>query len=54
VSPEDLPLVMRCRWTVHYQKGYANTQVQMHRMIMGVTDLTIHIDHKNGNRLDNR
>ena len=49
----------------NYSKGYATTGIynkkdgktysfRMHRLIMDLTDVNIHIDHINDNRLDNR
>lgn len=56
VDPADYELVMRHSW--HYRNGYAITQiggkeVRMHRLIMGITDPDIVVDHKDQNRLNN-
>jgi hypothetical protein len=37
-----------------FQKNGKNCHVVMHRFILGVTDPSIHIDHRNGCGLDNR
>lgn len=58
VSPHRWHMTRRCK-----SKGYAATNYKcdgivntllMHRMIMGVTDPKVFIDHSNGNTLDNR
>jgi hypothetical protein len=36
------------------QKDNKVTNIMMHRLILGVTDKSLHVDHKNGNGLDNR
>ena len=60
VDPEDFPLVQRYRWRL--SKGHAITEVRrngkrtslsMHRLLAGAADGEI-VDHRNGNRLDNR
>lgn len=57
-DPEHFELVSRYRWNLH-NKGYAVTningkQVLMHRLILGVVDTEIQVDHKHHNKLDNR
>lgn len=61
VDDEDAPLVLQYKW--HLKDGYAKTSVRengkrfaiyMHRFVMGVTERRIYVDHKHGNRLDNR
>jgi anaerobic ribonucleoside-triphosphate reductase activating protein len=58
-------VISYCKWTPHEvtetfnYKFYAvgqknNKQIKLHRFIMGVTNPKIHIDHINGNSLDNR
>ncbi len=37
-----------------YQKGKNPTVIRMHRYLLSVTDRSIHVDHENGNTLDNR
>lgn len=56
-GPEHFELVSRYRWNLH-NKGYAvatinGKQVLMHRLIMGVVDPKIQVDHRNHNKLDN-
>lgn len=59
---KDCELISRYKWMIS-KKGYAVTQVRiygqrqtfsMHRLILGVTDPKIQVDHKNRNKLDNR
>ena len=65
VDPEDVPLVRGFRWKVlhrlHGWASYAVTQTQgdrktlrMHRVILGVSDPRVVVDHINRNGLDNR
>ena len=59
----DHEMVSKHTWFVD-TNGYACTmlprnkakqkQIRMHRMILGVTDPKIHVDHRYHNRLDNR
>lgn len=58
VDPKDYELVCHYRWNLH-SEGYAVTKlnrktVLMHRLILGVTDPEIQVDHKFHNKLDNR
>lgn len=63
VDDEDLDLVIKHNWYLN-QKGYAQanvlkpngpkTTIRMHRLILGVTNPQIKVDHRFGNRLDNR
>lgn len=55
---EDYELVCRYNWNLHNQ-GYAVTTIYgktilMHRLIMGVTDPEVQVDHIRHNKLDNR
>ena len=57
----DLPLVAPLSWHVntykerlHYAVHKNKRSVKMHRLILGVTDPKIQVDHINGNGLDNR
>lgn len=45
-------LFYACR-SVHVP-GIGTTKIMMHRLIIGVTDRSIHVDHRNGNTLDNQ
>lgn len=59
VDDDDLPLAQSRSWYVQKGRGYAAGSISggfvlLHRLIMKVTDRTVFIDHKNGNRLDNR
>jgi len=55
VDPEDLPLIMRFKWSCQAQKGYAITQQQMHRLVMNAHfGDPRQVDHINNNILDNR
>lgn len=52
----DEELVKQTSWGVG-KNGYAfsdELQITLHRLIMGVTDTNIQVDHINGNRADNR
>lgn len=64
---EDFDLVMSLRWVPHKKTDnrtfYAichktingkRVGTLLHRLILGVKNKTIHVDHKNGNGLDNR
>jgi hypothetical protein len=65
VDDEDFDLVSQHKWQVTRQRGsllYARTSMKiegktksvgMHRLIMGLP-VNFHIDHRNGNGLDNR
>ena len=55
---EDSELVCQYNWNLH-NKGYAVTSINgktilMHRLILGITDTSIQVDHKHHNKLDNR
>jgi hypothetical protein len=55
---EDYELVSKHTWYLN-TNGYAVTEIRhkqqkMHRMIMGVTDPKVFVDHINGNPVDNR
>ena len=61
VDDEDYEWLMQWKWSYH--NGYARRQIwnggkpiriYMHRLIMGVTDPKLHVDHYDGNKLDNR
>lgn len=62
VDPEYVELLNKFNWSLSYNRAgneYAITnmngiRVKMHRFIMGVTDPSILVDHKNRNGLDNR
>lgn len=66
IDDEDAHLVTgkwHARWSEASKTFYAQTNVrvdtsykttQMHRVIMGIDDRTIQVDHKNHNGLDNR
>jgi len=58
VDLEDLDRLRVLRWVLS-SKGYAvtylnNSQVAMHRYVLGLTDKSIIVDHANRDRLDNR
>lgn len=57
VDGEDFYLLNKYRWRPD-GRGYFITDidgkvVKLHRLIAGVTDPRIHVDHKNRNKLDN-
>ena len=63
VDDEDYNKVSHLFWYVQFSRktAYARAynpetkkQVRMHRIIMGITDPSITIDHKNGDGLDNQ
>lgn len=67
VDDEDYELVKRHTWRVQVRKSgnaYAITHIRrpdgkqttlsMHRLIVGVTDAKVQVDHINGDALDNR
>ena len=41
-------------WDKYARAMSHGKEIKMHRLIMGVTDLKIHVDHINGNTYDNR
>lgn len=62
IDDADAPLVTRYSW--HYRDGYAVSKyfdpllgkrrtIQMHRLVMGVEDPFVLVDHKDRNRLNN-
>lgn len=63
LDDEDFERVAQYRWQVN-KYGYAirrseavdgkRVPMLMHRIILGVTDKNIHVDHANKNKLDNR
>lgn len=62
VSRADYNKLRKYRWHLYYNKegGYRYAQVTingknvfMHRMIMGVTDSNLYVDHKDGDGLNN-
>lgn len=63
IDDEDFGLVSQYHWHVD-DAGYARTNIwrdgrkqsapRMHRLVMDVTDPNTHVDHINGNKLDNR
>lgn len=65
IDAEDLPLVEGYSWRVKadLRTSYARTNVRegrrtrvvfMHRLLLGLTDPRVHVDHVNGDGLDNR
>lgn len=66
IDDEDGPLVAPYKWTVvkrndtlwhaqrQYQKNGKVTTIMMHRLILGLTDRKIEVDHKDGDGLNNR
>lgn len=61
VDDEDVELVSGYTWWLDLGAARARPKINgrqttllMHRLIMGVTDPNQGIDHRNGNRLDNR
>lgn len=63
IDKEDLKVVSQYHWHVD-DAGYARTNIwrdgrkqsapRMHRLVLGDVDAKLHIDHINGNKLDNR
>lgn len=63
VDVEDFDKVSRYHWHKD-NAGYARTNIwgnnrkvaapRMHRIVLGVTDRKLHVDHINGDKLDNR
>ena len=56
VDTEDINLVEQHYWSYHKKDGYITSpqNVKLHRLLLGVEDPTIIVDHINRNRLDNR
>lgn len=65
IDYEDYPLISKYTWNTNEnpRSGYATSTervgetvkaINMHRLIMGITDSTVIVDHVNGNKLDNR
>lgn len=66
VDEADLELLSRHKWRETFKGGYTTyatravwsdgkvRQVSMHRQILGLTDPAVHVDHVNGDGLDNR
>lgn len=67
IDDEDYPLIMNYTWSAGKARNeftYAqahiinklgiSTKIKMHRLIMRINDSNIHVDHINGNKLDNR
>lgn len=66
VDPEDYEYLMQWKWNAHFsqnnksfyamrsgQIGDKWTTISMHRLILGVTDPKIHVDHIDHNTLNN-
>lgn len=54
IDAEDVPLVRNIKWRLNcngYAYNNSNANIFLHRRILGVDTM---VDHKNGNRLDNR
>lgn len=66
IDDEDFPLVSKTSWSLSRKKRDSEKQYvrgwirgtgrcqYLHRVILGVTNPQVHIDHINGNPLDNR
>lgn len=63
ISEKDLAIVSTYHWHINNTRGYVQSSiycngktknVKMHRLILGILDPKIKIDHQNGNQLDNR
>ena len=57
VDTEDLSFLKQYEWSVYdrYAETYRdNKTIRLHRLLLNVTDSSVHVDHKNGNPLDNR
>lgn len=52
----DYSLILSHKWYIAggYAKTTTSKSVRMHRLVLGITDPSIHVDHKNHNTLDNR
>ena len=67
ISPQDAELILRYKWRITYagksqsrlyyassrERGRNGKWIRMHRLIMGIAD-GVHVDHINGDGLDNR
>lgn len=59
IDDQDYDLVMQYKWSADaakFPRVYARTtggRIYLHRLLLGVTDSKIQVDHKNGNTLDN-
>ena len=56
VDDEDYEFLSRFNWSAHYKGGkwYADLSISMHRFILNLHKADGHVDHINGNTLDNR
>lgn len=64
IDVEDWPLVADLTWYAHeprpgqayaaHRSSKPRSIVRMHRLLMGVTDPAVLVDHRDGNRLNNR
>lgn len=59
IDTSDLPKVSGFKWGYDRTTGYVTTQdmspkAPLQRVVMGVTDSALIVDHKSGNKLDNR
>lgn len=53
----DHELICKHNWWINpkgYVKDTTSKQIYMHRLILGITDSKIHVDHKNHITIDNR
>lgn len=60
IDDDDYDRASKITWWYDKHSGYIfgllphNKKVRLHRFITGTTDVSIEVDHKNGNRRDNR
>jgi hypothetical protein len=63
VDDEDYEYLMQWKWQAGSKKRYAQrariingkvSSTMMHRVIMNITDTKVHIDHKDGDGLNNQ